>query len=156
MRTNQTPLFLAATLALVAVTACGKSAAPGEDLRHDLELAGSDLQLTPTSGRTDVISSIERAPGTPAPRVNTVTRRQASAPAVRRPQVRAPEAPPAPVDQAPVTSAAVPQAPSDPATVPAPVPSVARPAPAPAPAGPPGGYKTEGEVIRDAPFPINP
>ena len=156
MRMNQKSLSLAATLALVAVAACGKPATPGEDLRRDLELAGSDLQLTPTGGRTDVISSIERTPGTPAPRVTSVASRQAPAPPVRRPQVRAPEARSAPVAQAPVASAAVSQTPSEPATIPTPVPPVARPRPTPAPQGHPGGYKTVGEVIRDAPFPINP
>ncbi len=156
MRTNQKPISLAATLALMAVAACGKPAAPSEDLRRDLELAGSDLQFVPTGGHTEVISSIERAPGTPAPLVTSVTQRQAPAPTVRRPQVRAPEAQPAPVAQAPVASASAAQAPSGPAIVPVPVPSVARPAPAPTPKGPPGGYKTVGEVIRDAPFPINP
>lgn len=138
-----TGLALATTGGMVA---CNKPA-QATDLSRDLDAAASPspLTLAPTSGRRDVISTVEQAPeARRAPRP--------SAPQLRPVAHRAPE-------RAAVTPAPVPPTPV--AAAPAPVPQPEQPArttrrPTPVQQAPPGGYKTEGEVIRNAPFPILP
>jgi len=136
----------AAVAALAALAACHKAPASGDDLARDLDLANSsnELALSPTAGHRDVVSSVERSPD-----VVAAPRRSRPSPHVTVPQ-KAPEpAPPAPVS-VPTTSAPTP-APST-TTVETP-----RPAPAPTPQRTPrGGWGTVGDVIRNAPFPINP
>lgn len=161
MRTSQRRFrAIAAGLALLGVGACEKaSPRPAtDDLSHDLAIAGAngannDLALSPAAGRTDVVSSIERMPtGTPKP-----------APSRKAP-VQAPRAPVAPVPQpapspAPVVAPTPAPTPA-PAATPAPAqdaPVIVTPRPAPRPTErKPGGYKSIGDVIREAPFPINP
>jgi hypothetical protein len=148
----------------MALAACSHSSdqpALSDDLKQDLARAGgSDVQLAGASnGHVDVVSAAERTNGAvAAPKAPTVSRapsavrgrtaavksaRRAS-PAAAQPSPRAAEIAPAEVN---TTSPA-----------PEPVPSQARPrAPQPSPQRePPGGWRTPGEVIRRAPFPINP
>jgi hypothetical protein len=131
--------------ALAGLAACGGGNATQAtgDLQRDLQLASSQqaLELLPNAPRTAVVSAIEQ----------TGTAEPAPAPTkTRTPVVR-----PKPRRVAP--QARVVRAPS-----PAPGRQVERPSPRPtfdanviSPA-PPGGYKTMGEIIRNAPFPINP
>jgi hypothetical protein len=149
-------------LLLAAAAACsGASDKPtvSTDLEQDLAKAGgADVQLAGNAGgRVDVVSTSERieAPA-PAPKAKTVTRApsvkrgtRAVAPSVRReaPIVEAPA--PRPPQPAPTDQPRVDRQPD---------PSQARPQ-APVPSRQPeprGGWKTPGEVIRNAPFPINP
>jgi hypothetical protein len=159
MRTSQRRFrAIAAGLAFLGVGACEQaSARPAtDDLSRDLAVAGAnnDLALSPAAGRTDVVSSIERMPtGTPKPAPS----RQAPA--------RAPHAPVAPVPQPAPSPAPAPVVAPTPAPTPAPAVTPApqeapvivtpRPAPRPTPQKP-GGYKSVGDIIREAPFPINP
>ena len=135
-----------------------------DDLKQDLARAGggsaSDVQLAGSAnGRLDVVSAVERTNGAvAAPKAPTVSRapsalrgrtavvrstRQTS-PAAAQPTPRAPETAPAEVR----TESPAPE----------PVPSQARPrAPEPSTQREPhGGWRSPGEVIRNAPFPINP
>jgi hypothetical protein len=135
-----------AILALSALAACGKGT-PVEDaaLRRDLGLVGgpnSGLELAPRSGSQAVVSAEELIPAGNRSKASTapasVTRHPVARTASRR--AVAPVSAPAPHDS--VVAAA-------PATQrPLPASSVSPP--------PPGGYKTMGEIIRNAPFPINP
>lgn len=149
--------------ALAALAACGSSSAPqqGSNLASDLAAAGapdtSSLTLAPVSGRTDVISAVERAP-----QARRAPRAASSAPTIVHGvphHVPAPVAAPvraAPVPVAAATPAAVAEAPqtqqSAPATA---VPTAPRPHPVQQEQRH-GRWRTEAEVIRDAPFPITP
>ena len=133
-------------LALSAVAACGKST-PVEDaaLRHDLDLVGgpdSGLELAPRSGSQAVVSAEELIPARNRSNASTtpasVTRHPVARAASRR--IAAPLSVPAPHDSVAAAAPATPR--------PLPASSIAPP--------PPGGYKTMGELIRKAPFPINP
>jgi hypothetical protein len=83
--------------------------------------------------------------------------RHAVAPATKQPIARQPQIVPPPVEVAPqavtpsVAVAAVPTA-----TTPATINASQSPRPTPAQPAHKGRYKTEAEVIRGAPFPINP
>jgi hypothetical protein len=136
-------LGLAALAGLAACGGGGNTTQASGDLQRDLQLAGSQpsLELLPNASRTAVVSAIEQ----------TGTAEPAPSPT----KVRAPVARPAPRRVAP--QATVARAPS-----PAPQRQIERPSPRPtfdanviSPA-PPGGYKTMGEIMRNAPFPINP
>jgi len=141
-------------LTLVAVTgvaACNAPAKPSSDLSRDLDAASStssSLTLAPTSGRRDVVSAVERAPDAPR------------APAPAQKQVAEHRAPPAVVQ--PVAAAQQPVTPPQavaaaPTTVtPTPATGEATRRPMPVQQAPRGGYKTEAEVFRNAPFPIQP
>lgn len=144
---------------MVLAAACGRSSTPpaGSDLASDLAAASdtSSLTLAPVAGRTDVISSVEQAPeARRAPRAASsaptiVHRVQHHTVAPVAAPVRPTPAPvaattPSPVADAPQTQ----QAPS----VDAPV----SPRPQPVQQQHHGRWKTEAEVIRDAPFPITP
>jgi hypothetical protein len=143
-----------ATLVAGGMVACSKPAAPSADLARDLDAAASNsessLTLAPTSGRRDVISSVEQAPEarrTPTPpRAQLVSHRTTIVPP---PAVTIPQA--AAVTPPTTTVATVPAA-VQPATVqpsPGKRPMQMQPAQT-------GRYKTEAEVFRNAPFPINP
>jgi hypothetical protein len=137
------------------------------DLQGDLDAAaGSSVQLAgeDNSRRTRVVSAEELTGTAPAPRApqtaSRATPRSASSSSrsISAPAIRSAGRTPAP--------AAAPAAPSV-VTLPTPepmvnpdtlAPIVPRPTPS-QPAGTPsrrGGYKSVSDVIRDAPFPINP
>lgn len=154
----QRHLGLAVAVALLGAAACSKSDAPDNSLSHDLELAGSTngLALAPSSGRTDVVSAVERSPeARPAVKPSSPERRAV----YHRPQQAAmatvasvPEPVPVPV---PVPVAVTPE------PAPAAVTPTVDPTPSPRPTptrqtAPRGGYKSEAEVFRNAPFPILP
>jgi hypothetical protein len=155
-----------ASLALVASAACSRTSeqpALSDDLKQDLAKAGgstSDVQLAGSSnGRVDVVSAAERTNGAvAAPKAPTVSRAPSAirgrtavvksarrvTPAAAQPAPQAPEPAPAEVR----TEAPAPE----------PMPAQARPrAPQPSTQREPrGGWRSPGEVIRNAPFPINP
>jgi hypothetical protein len=119
--------------AAVLIAACGPSSTVDEAMQADLDAASAaTIEMAPRGQGTKVVSAIESKNPT-QPRVTPV--RQVSAPA-RTPRPETPQ----------VTQAA--RAPEPTATRPATTPAVSPP--------PPGGYKTVGEVIRNAPFPIKP
>lgn len=127
MRLHLSAMTVSITL---LVAACG-SPSVDESLKRDLEAASAgSIELAPSGGQK-VVSAIELAPQSKP--VVTSTRRVPAPAPTRRPQI--------PQDSA-VTN-------SEPAAVrPSTTPQVSPP--------PPGGYKTVGEVIRNAPFPIKP
>lgn len=154
----------AALVALIGIGACSDASAADKDLNHDLELATSsttspDLSLAPSAGRTEVVSTVERVPGArPAPQ--PAQQRSVVHHSPRQSSLAAA----APVTAAPMTKAApvTPTPTPEPAAVVtrSPAPAV-EPTPAPRPtpnrqAEPRGGWKSEGEVFRNAPFPITP
>ena len=151
----------AGVLAVVIAAACSRSSAPPltDDLKQDLAKAGgSDMPLaTPGVSRVDVVSSAERTPAfTPSPRAIRIARAPAVA-KVTRPS-RPVEAVESPTAAAPPQRAGeiAPAAPDRP--LPGDVPAAGRPqAPRPSTQREPrGGWRTPGDVIRRAPFPINP
>jgi outer membrane biosynthesis protein TonB len=161
--TNSFRLTFAA-MAFAALAGCSRTSEPpalSDDLKQDLARAGAaDVQLAGAAGpRVEVVSAAERVDGAvAAPKAPTKSRttsatRGTSAP-VRSPRPETPvaaEPAPRPREVAPVE---MPTA----APAPEPVPSQRRPQ-APQPSTqrePPGGWKTPGQVIRNAPFPINP
>jgi outer membrane biosynthesis protein TonB len=152
-------------LVLAAAAACSKSSEQpkvSSDLEQDLARAGgANVQLAGASAnRVDIVSAAERTDSpTPAPKAPTVSRTPSPArgtravvrsarhetPAAAAPAPRAPE--PAPVEE--------PRA--EPVPEPVPVPQSRPQAPVPSRQPEPrGGWRTPGEVIRNAPFPINP
>lgn len=154
MRSFRRELICAFMGTALVMAGCGKST-PNRDLQHDLDLAGSEggLSLTPAAAGTQVVSSVERTQDrssavAPSQAVQ-ITRHVRSAPKIVATEhvsdsdVEAPVSAPQPQPQA--TPEATPQ-----------------PAPQPVPQSmprqrePPGGWKTEGEVFRHAPFPITP
>ena len=149
---------------LAAAAACSRSSeqpALSSDLEQDLAKAGgANVQLAGSStNRVDVVSASERVESpVPAPKARTVS----PAPSANR-GVRAP------VKSARKETPAAAPAPQAPERAPVEQPRVARePEPTPAPQSRPeapipsrrpeprGGWKTPGDVIRNAPFPINP
>ncbi|HYC51138.1 MAG TPA: hypothetical protein VEB19_08530 [Gemmatimonadaceae bacterium] len=118
--------------ALAALVACGQQSTVDDALRADLDAASTaTIEMAPRGQGTQVVSPIESKRPT-QPQVTPV--REVKAPA-RTPRREVPQ----------VTQAA---APEPTATRPATTPAVSPP--------PPGGYKSVGEVIRNAPFPIKP
>lgn len=145
------------------VTACSKTAEPSGDLARDLNAAASNagsapapaITLAPTSGSRDVVSAIEQSPD--ARRANASPKAKSEP---QRPEVSPPPAAkePVPITAAPTTAvAAAPPATSPPSPA---SPTSAQPSPSRRPTqmqpAQTGRYKTEAEVIRDAPFPIKP
>jgi len=154
-----------AAMAFAALAGCSRSTdtpALSDDLKQDLAQAGAgDVQLAGSTGqRLDVVSAAERTDGAvAAPKAPTRSRaaspnRGTSAPVRSARHVTPVAAQPAP--QVTQTVAVEEPAPAPP--VPQPAPAQVRPqAPQPTPQRvPPGGWKTEAEVFRNAPFPINP
>ena len=148
----------------IAATACSRSSGSAEmsdDLKQDLaKVGGSDMQLAGApSTKLDVVSASERTNSpTPAPKAPHVAKaavatRGIAAPAPR-PKAEEPAAAPAPAKVETQTA---------PVVVNEPVPQQSWPA-AGRPQAPSthtnpeprGGWKTPGQVIRGAPFPINP
>jgi hypothetical protein len=148
-----------AVTALVATAACADgSAAVSEDLDRDLAAArAASVELAPNRTRaTEVVSAVERVPaGARAP-----VRRQPRARPARQPRTAPiptanPAATPKPAPETPRSDVAAvpPSRDSSAADEGAPAP---RPRPLPSTPERRGPYKSVGEVIRDAPFPINP
>ena len=160
---NSLRLSIGAVLVAAAAACSGSPDHPAvsSDLEQDLAKAGgTNVQLAGNSGnRVEVVSASERVESpTPAPKAKTVSRApsvnrgtRAVAPSARRETPAA--AQPAPkAEQAPAEEARVEREPE-----PAPLPQSRPQAPVPSRQPEPrGGWKTPGEVIRNAPFPINP
>lgn len=159
---NSLRISLGAVLLAAAAACSGSSdrAAVSSDLEQDLARAGgTDVQLAGSSAnRVDVVSASERVESpTPAPKAKTASR----VPSVNR-GTRA--IAPTPRRQAPAAAQPAPRAeevaPADQPRVerqPEPMPQTRPQAPVPSRQPEPrGGWKTPGEVIRNAPFPINP
>ncbi len=152
-------------LALVSVAACSRSSdqpALPDDLKKDLaSVGGGDVQLAGAAApRVDVVSAGERTLSpTPAPKSPTVSRAPSAYRGTRTPVKSVKHTTPAPAQAAPqaveVAPAEVPQV----ERAPEPVPAAAGRPEAPRPSTqrePRGGWKTPGQIIRGAPFPINP
>jgi hypothetical protein len=151
-------------LLLAAAAACSRSSEPAalsSDLEQDLAKAGgANVQLAGNSAnRVDVVSASERVESpVPTPKAKTVSRAPSANRGVRAPVKSARK-------ETPVAATPAPQAPEP---APAEAPRVERqPEPTPAQSRPQepipsrrpeprGGWKTPGEIIRNAPFPINP
>jgi outer membrane biosynthesis protein TonB len=152
-------------LLLAAAAACSRSSdrpAVSSDLEQDLAKAGGgSVVLAGNAGaRLDVVSAAERVESpAPAPKARTVSK----APSVNRGTRAVARSPrrETPVAAAP-TPRAEEQTPSEAPQVerqPEPEPVRQERPRAPVPSRqpePPGGWRTPGEVIRNAPFPINP
>ena len=150
---------------MAALAACSHSSeqpALSDDLKQDLAKAGgSDVQLAGAGmPRLDVVSASERTKSpAPAPKAPTVSKAPSTShgtkavvksvrhdtPAAAQPTTRAEEVAPAEVMQAPPVPEPVLAPQSRPQ---APLPSTQR--------EPRGGWRTPGQIIRNAPFPINP
>jgi hypothetical protein len=132
-------------LSIAAIAACSKTAPTTDNaLQRDLALAkGQGIELAPQGG-TQLVSANELLPAGSRTKVTTVPARH-SKPAAT-PVRQAVAQTPAPAPSAPARDSAVAQAPATPR------PS-AQGAISPEPRG---GYKSMGELIRKAPFPINP
>lgn len=154
---------LAALIATVALAACspGDAAPPVDDaLERDLQVVqGSAVELAPRAGGQEVVSAIESAPPVPTPRTRKVGR------AVEGPGPRVLAARPVKAgtsDPDPVTTVYA-TVPVKDTVVDQPVPGpdtstvIAAPRPsAPQRKAPKGGWWSTGDVIRNAPFPVNP
>jgi outer membrane biosynthesis protein TonB len=147
---------------VAAAAACSGSpdhATVSADLEQDLAKAGgSNVQLAGNSGnRIDVVSASERVESpTPAPKAKTVSRAPSMKSGTRAPAPSPRRETPAPA-QAPKPEVQVPA--EQPRVEPEPEPFPQSRPQAPVPSRQPeprGGWKTPGEVIRNAPFPINP
>jgi hypothetical protein len=151
-------------LFIAAAAACSDSseaAAVSADLEQDLAKAGgTNVELAGNSGnRIEVVSASERVESpTPTPKGTLITRaaskergKRAVAPTKRgttpvaAPSTRSAETAPVEQTETEVTRT----------TTPAPQGRPEAPMPSRQPE-PRGGWKTPGEVIRNAPFPINP
>ena len=164
---NHIRLTLASTVLLMSA-ACSRSSeqpALSDDLKQDLARAGgtsSDVRLAGSAGgRVDVVSAEERAsaavpsPGGRAISKIASTKRGTRAGVRSKKRQDTPAAGKAsPVGEASVRSdVETPERATDPQgtsrqRTPMPSPSTQR--------EPPGGWRTPGQVIRNAPFPINP
>jgi hypothetical protein len=161
--TNSFRLTLAA-VAFVTLAGCSRPAEPpalSDDLKQDLARAGAaDVQLAgAASPRVEVVSAAERVDGAvAAPKAPTKSRTTSAARGTRASTPSAREATPAAAQPAPRPGETAPAAAPTATPAPEPVPTQRRPQ-APQPSTqrePPGGWKTPGQVIRNAPFPINP
>jgi hypothetical protein len=133
---------LAGAAALVSLSACQKAQPVDAQLRADLEAASAGgIELAPMGAGTMVVSGVEQVKrAQPRP---TAPRPQA--PPAERQVAESPD--PAPVEEPRAVQQATKSS----------EPAAARPrAPGQTQQPPPGGYKTVGEVIRNAPFPIKP
>jgi len=160
---NPLRLSIGAVLVVAAAACSGSPDHPpvSSDLEQDLAKAGgTNVQLAGNPGnRLEVVSASERVESpTPAPKAKTVSRApsvnrgtRAVAPSPRRETPAA--AQPAPkAEEAPAEQPRVEREPE-----PEPLPQSRPQAPVPSRQPEPrGGWRTPGEVIRNAPFPINP
>ena len=145
--------FVVVSISLSALAACGRSATTGDAaLQRDLDLAkGQGIELAPQP-HTAMLSADELLPAGNRSRAAvqrpTATHRTPAAPAVTsESKVAESRAPETAAPKAPVRDSAVAVAPA---------PATNRPGADAISPPPPGGYKTMGELIRKAPFPINP
>lgn len=140
--------LIAAAVSLAAIAACGRTA-PATDaaLQRDLDLAkGQGLELAPQGSARSTLAADELSP--PGTRARSTAQQVSRSPAPRQ-SVPARSVPQVAEQQAP--------APQSRDSVVATAPATPRPSAAGAISPPPpGGYKTMGELIRKAPFPINP
>jgi hypothetical protein len=152
-------------LALVIAAACSRSAdkpAISDDLKADLDRVGgsSDMQLAGANGRkVDVVSASERINSpAPAPHAPTVAKAPAAMHGTVAPIRSAKPVTPAPAESKADAQEVAPAEQPKAEPVPEPIQSQGRPrAPLPSTQREPrGGWKTPGEIIRRAPFPINP
>jgi len=151
-------------LLLAAAAACSRSSeqpAVSSDLEQDLAKAGgANVQLAGNNAnRVEVVSASERVESpVPTPKAKTVSRAPNANRGMRAPVKSATKA--TPVAAAPAPRAPEPAPSEEPRVERAPEPTPAQSRPqAPVPSRQPeprGGWKTPGEVIRNAPFPINP
>jgi hypothetical protein len=154
-----------ASVALLVSAACSRSSEQqptlSDDMKQDLAKAGgTDVQMAGTSaGRVDIVSAAERTNGAvAAPKAPTVSR----APSAVRGRTAVVKSPrrvsPAAAEPSPRAAETAPAEVRTEEPTPEPMPAQARPR-APQPSTqrqPPGGWRSPGEVIRNAPFPINP
>jgi hypothetical protein len=161
--TNSLRLTIA-SVALLALAACSRSSdqpALSDDLKQDLARAGGgDMPLaSAASGRVDVVSAVERTNGAvAAPKAPTVSRAPSAVHGKTAVVKSARRASPAAAQPSPRAAEIAPAEARTEAPAPEPTPAQARPR-APLPSTqrePPGGWRSPGEVIRRAPFPINP
>ena len=159
----QKRLRLAAGLvAIFAAAACQSKNSSDDALARELDSAsGASAGLLPMGGGTDVVSAIERAPTakknpvSAQPKSAQRTTQKAPAPtATVAQQAPDPEPAPAPVQTAGTTTPA--STPSSGVILPRPESGNHYPSPAHHPQPRRGGYPSTGDIIRNAPFPINP
>ena len=130
MRNRQLLTFLSAAL---LIAACGRSRNVDEDLKKDLEAASvGTLELAPNRAGTNVVSALE-SKGATQPKVTPV----------RRTTTPVPEPTPLPQTRQVTSTSTEPTA-----TAPRQLP--------PSSVSTPRNPKTMGEIIKNAPFPINP
>lgn len=153
-----------AALAFAALAGCSRTSeqpALSDDLKQDLARVGTaDVQLAGSTGqRLEVVSAAERTDGAvAAPKAPTRSRTASPTRGTRAPAPSPRRDAPAAAQPAPRATQTVAVETPTPTPAPQPVPSQARPQ-APQPSTqrmPAGGWKTEAEVFRNAPFPINP
>jgi outer membrane biosynthesis protein TonB len=161
---NSLRLSIGAVLVAAAAACSGSPDHPtvSSDLEQDLAKAGgTNVQLAGNSGnRVEVVSASERVESpTPAPKAKTVSRApsvnrgtRAVAPSPKRETPAAAQPAPKAEEQTPAEQPRVERQPE-----PEPLPQSRPQAPVPSRQPEPrGGWRTPGEVIRNAPFPINP
>lgn len=177
------PLRAAALFAAVSVAACSGHSSNGDDtLRRDLDAASGDgLALAPRASQTQVVSALELGNAGKANPTGAPARASTRAPAApQRLAARAPAAAPRIVERVRYIDRVVERRPAPepavvaaaPAPAPEPAPVASEPAPVAAPS--PGSRHLPepvdgrvrgdrhrrpwdmGDVIRNAPFPINP
>jgi len=137
--------FPIVVIALSALAACSRGTPTADRaLQRDLDLArGQGLELAPQGSARPTLSADELTPA--GNRARTIATRPTT-----RTRARSAGA-------APETKVAESQAPNTATRDTVSAPATARPSPTNAVSPPPpGGYKTMGELIRKAPFPINP
>ena len=149
-------------LVLAAAAACSNSSEQptvSADLEQDLARAGgANVQLAGNSAnRIDVVSASERVESpAPAPKAKTVTRAPSATRGTKAPTPKVRRETPAPVE-APREAEPAPAEVIKPQPEPVQAPQERPRAPVPSRQPEPrGGWSTPGEVIRNAPFPINP
>jgi hypothetical protein len=154
----------AGVFVLFAAAACQSKKGNDDVLARELDsAAGTSSGLLPMAGGTDVVSAIERSPTakkTPAvaqPKSTERTTQKAPEPtatvANNTPDPEPVQPTPAPVQTAGTTTA---KAPATTTTLPRPESGNHYPSPARHPQPRRGGYPSTGDIIRNAPFPINP
>jgi hypothetical protein len=156
------PIGAAALAVLAACSGSSDQPALSDDLKQDLAKAGgSEVQLAgATSPKLEVVSASERTMGNvPAPKAPNVTRAPSANRGTRAVVHSAHRVSPAAAQPKPQAAEVAPAEAPRAEPIPEPIPSsVGRPT-APRPSTQPeprGGWKTPGQVIRNAPFPINP
>lgn len=161
--TNSLRFSVAATVLAVLAACSSPSAQPAmsDDLKADLARVGaSDVQLAGASTtRRDVVSAVERSDAkVAAPRAPSTTRVASTARGTRAVVRSRHREVPVPMHAEQPAEAVAPAVAPREEPAPEPVQSQERPhAPMPSTQREPaGGWKTPGQIIRNAPFPINP